>query len=257
MGRTLEIKGDLTNAAIAYSSALSLNESNFDAHFNLATIYAKEGDTERAEKHYLASIELEPDDVDSHYNLGQLYQNTEQYDSAIKQFTKVVELDEGDWRAVSKLVQLNEAVNDFAARDAAVNKIYDVWRADKELREQGFYIREQSELNNGKLFALEYFELVGERARKFVFKLQDQQTGDLKFEVSLGSYEHTTEFARDSGSIGPDDRRYHMDGYSPNGSHYTYAFFDYEPPYEVAKTIALKALSNEQKIISSTEILKK
>jgi len=42
----------------------------------------------------------------------------------------------------------------------------------------------------------------------------------------------------------------------PDGSHYTYAFFDSIPTYEAAKDLALKALAGRQKSISSTVIQK-
>ena len=180
------------------------------------SIYASEDDTDSAEKHLLAAIKQKPDDVDSHYNLGQLYQDTKQYRFAIKRFETVVELAPNDWRAISKLVQVNEAASDYAARDAAIERIYEVWRSNvnEDLSKQGFYIREQRKTENGKVFALEYFELKGERARKFVFKLQDEQTGELKFDVSLGSYDHTTNISRELGEIGADERIYHLDGLS-------------------------------------------
>ncbi|MDB2438485.1 tetratricopeptide repeat protein [Hellea sp.] len=256
LGRTHEMQDNLASASIAYKKALALNSGNFDANFNLATIYAIAGDASSAKKYYLAAIEQKPNDVDSHYNLGQLYQNKSQHELAINQFKKVVELNPNEWRALAKLVQENEAIKDYPARDFAIEKIYDVWRenADEELKEQRFYIREQSELENGKLFVLEYFELEGERARKFVFKLQDEKTEDFKFEVSLGSYDGTTAISRELGEIGPDERIYHLDGYAPNGSHFTYAFFNTIPPYEAVKEIALKKLAGENKSISSTII---
>lgn len=254
LGRTLKMQDELAAASTAYKNALSIDDAIFDAHFDLAIIYATEGNPDDTEKHLLAAIELKPDDLDTHYNLGQLYQNTKQHRSAIKQFERVVELAPNDWRAIAKLVQENEAVNAYDARDSAIEKIYDVWRAnvDEELTEQGFYIREQGKVENGKFFVLEYFELNGERARKFVFKLRDELTGEPKFEVSLGSYEGTTEIARSIGNISPDQRLYHLDGYIPNGSHYTYAFFDSLPSYEAVKEIALKALADDHKVISST-----
>lgn len=256
LGRTLLGKGDLSAAADAFENALLLNEDNPDANFQLAQIYSELGDAAGAEKHYLAVVEQNPDDVDANYNLGQLYQNTQQHDLAIKRFQKVVELDPSDWRAIAKLVQENEAIGDTAARDAAIEKIYALWRSgqSQELDKEGFYIREQSQLEYGKLFVLEYFELRGEWARKLVFKLQDEQTGDLKFEVSLGSYDATNDYARAKGSVGPDERLYHLDGYAPNGTHYTYGFFNPVPAYEVIKEMALKALAGEQDVISATVV---
>lgn len=254
LGRTLLMKDDQTSASTAYKNALTLNEESFDANFNLAAIYAIEGDVDKAEKYYLAAIDQEPDHLNSHYNLGQLYQNAKKHNLAIKQFEKVIKLNPNEWQAIAKLVQENEAMKDYAARNFAIEAIYEVWRTNKseELREQKFYIREQRELENGKLFVLEYFELKGDRARKFVFKLRDEETEAFKFEVSLGSYDATTKISRELGEIGPNARLYHLDGYAPNGSHYTYGFFNSIPSYEVVKEIALKKLAGENKSISST-----
>lgn len=254
LGRTLEVQGDETSASTAYQNALALNKNNFDANFNLATIYSSAGNYDNAEQLYLLATQQKPGDIDTHYNLGQLYQTTKQHKLAIEKFGKVVDLNPNDWRAIAKLVQENEAIDNYTARDAAIENIYEVWRTKKseELIEQKFYIREQREIEEGKVFVLEYFELEGTRPRKYVFKLRDKQTGDIKFDISLGSYEATTEFARSQGSIGKDERYYHVDGYAPNGSHYTYAFFNSMPPYAVVKEIALKALVGEYEVISST-----
>lgn len=256
LGRTLQGKGDPGAASEAYKSALAIDPKNLHANFHLATIYAEAGDTAGAEKHYLVVVGQIPDDVDVNYNLGQLYQSSGQHRLAIERFEKVVEQAPNEWQAIAKLVQENEALGDTAARDSAIEKIYEVWRSSlsKELNEQGLYIREQSQIEQGKLFVLEYFELKGERARKFVFTLIDAQTGDKKFEVSLGSYDATTKFARAMGSVGPDERMFHLDGYAPNGNHYTYGFFSPMPTYEATKEMALRAFAGEQEIMSSTVV---
>lgn len=256
LGQTLESTGDLVASSEAYKNALAIDQSNLDANFHLATIYGELGDASGAEKHYLAVLEQIPDEGNTNYNLGQLYQNTGKHALAIRRFEKVVEQDPTEWRAIAKLVQENEAIGNIDARDAAIEKIYAVWRSNvrEELSERGLYIREQRQLDNGKLFVLEYFELKGERAKKVVFKLQDEQSGDIRFEVSLGSYDATTELARARGSVGPDERVFHLDGYAPNGNHYTYAFFNSMPKYEVIKEMALKAFAGEQHVLSSTVI---
>lgn len=256
LGRVLQKMSDPASASMAFQSALLLEETNFDANFDLANILAVQGDTAGAEKHYLAAIEQKPTHLLSLSNLGQVYQNTQRHLLAIEQFEKVVRLYPDDWRAYQKLVQENEAIKNYAARDSAIERIYEIWQKGEvpELTEQGFYIREQLEIDSGKLFVLEYFELKGPRARKFVFKLQDTQTGELMFDVLLGSYDLTTEIGRASGELGPDERYFHIDGYAPNGSHYTYAFFNSMPPYETVKAIALDAFSDVRKPISSTVI---
>lgn len=253
LGRVLLIKEDQTAALTAYMNALAINEKSADANFNLGTLFAITGDSSKAEKYFLAAVDAEPENLTSHYNLGQLYQNAKQHKLAIKHFEKVIELDPNEWQAIQKLVQENEAIKNYAARDAAIKAIYKVWRTNKseELREQKFYIREQTELENGKLYVLEYFELEGDRARKFVFKLRDEETEEFMFEVSLGSYEATTNISRALGEIAPEERLYHLDGYAPNGTHYTYAFFDAIPSYEAVKEIALREFAGENTSISS------
>ena len=254
LGHILTDKNDSDGAVKAYQYALALDETSFRANYNLATILAGQSDTAGAERHYLAALKQKPASIDANYNLGQLYQTAEQHSLAITQFEKVVALNPTDWQAMAKLVQENEALGQTEARDAAITQIYKVWNSKqrKDLNDQGFYVREQRRLKQGKLFVLEFFELQGERARKYVFKLQDEKTSLPKFEVSLGSYEATTKYARLKGSIKPNERVFHADGYTPNGSHFTYAFFYSQPPYETVRDIALKAFADQQKIISST-----
>lgn len=254
LARTFQLNNDDASAIAAYERALSLDPSNFDSNFNLATIYAVKGNVDEAELHFSEAVAQKPEDVDSHYNLGQLYQTENDHEKAIKYFERVVALKPDEWRAIGKLVQEYEAVNDPTKRDAAVDRIYRVWRSGTapELMKQGFYVRDQMDVENGKLFALEYFELIGERPRKYVFNLQDPQSGEFVFSVSLGSYEATNKFAKATGDIATNERLYHLDGYSPNGSHYTYAFFVELPSYTVAKEFTLKALSGELKAASST-----
>lgn len=256
LARTLAMNNEVTSAISAYQNALALGEADFDSNFNLARLYAIAGNANDAEFHFLAAIEQSPSDIDSHYNLGQLYQANKRHEAAILRFEKVIELKPNEWRAIAKIVQESEALNDHARRDSAIESIYRVWRsnADIDLTNQGFYIRDQIDVEGGKLFALEYFELEGERPRKFVFNLQDPQTGDFVFSVSLGSYASTNEFARATGEVAAGGRIYHLDGYAPNGNHYTYAFFNTLPSYSLVKELALKALAGELKASSSTTV---
>ena len=253
LGIILEAKEDPNSALKAYKGALAINSSNFEANFRSANIYAANGVYEEAEEHYLAALRQDPNDINGNYNLGQLYQNTNRHRSAVSCFSKVVELDATDWRALTKIVQSSEAVGDIETRDAAIARIYEIWRSgiSHELQEQGFYIREQMQIESGKVFVLEYLELQGERARKFVFYLQDPDTGEHKFAVSLGSYDLINNASRELGRIGTDERLYHLDGYGPDGSHYTFGFFKSQPEYKVVREMALKALSGELSAISS------
>ena len=84
--------------------------------------------------------------------------------------------------------------------------------------------------------------------------MQNPETEEIVFVVSLGSYDTTTEFAQAAGNLEADERLFHLDGYSPNGSHFTYGFFNPKPAYDVVKELALDALNGELKTVSSTII---
>ena len=254
LGRIQEKKNKPDLAFELYKRALDINDLNYIANFNIANIYLSRGENEKAEKHYLLALNKRPDNVNLNSNLGQLYQNTDQNAKAKIFFSKVIELDPTDWRAAAKIVQLNQAIGDFSERDKSIINIYNLWRKGSadELVEQGFFIREQGSIDEGKLFVLEYFELNGERAKKYVFKIQDPVSGNNKFDISLGSYDSTTQISRELGEIGPNDRVYHLDGYSQNGSHFTYAMFNSLPNYDDIKELVFDVLHEKHEAISST-----
>jgi hypothetical protein len=58
---------------------------------------------------------------------------------------------------------------------------------------------------------------------------------------SVGSFNYQTDMARESGSIGPEDRRYHLDLYDPN-EHTTLQFRTEVPRYEEMREMALNLL---------------
>ncbi len=254
LGRINERLEKPESAIVHYKKVLKLNELNYIANSNLANLYIGKNDHDKAEKHYKLALKTKPDDLLSNSNLAQLYQSNKNHELALEYFTKVVELEPNDWRAAAKVIQENQALGKISERDNAIKYIYRLWSENKisELNQQGFFIREQASIKEGNLFVLEYFELKGERPRKYIFKIQDPTTGDNLLEISLGSYDVTTQFSRKTGTIGADERIYHLDGYLPNGSHYTYAFFDKQPGYDDIKQMVMNVLSGKHKPISST-----
>jgi tetratricopeptide (TPR) repeat protein len=44
-----------------------------DMHFNMASVYARDGEYREAETEYLRALRIDPGDADAHYNLGILY----------------------------------------------------------------------------------------------------------------------------------------------------------------------------------------
>lgn len=254
LGRIFNYQQDTLSAIETFKKVIKLDDSNFDANFNLGNLYASINKFDLAESYYLKGIKEEPNNIDINYNLGQLYQNKLEYSASLKYFNKVNQLNSKDWRALSKLIQLNQSLNNINERNKRINSIYSLWHSGEieELNKQGFYIRDQFEIPQGNVFSLEYFELKGDRARKYIFYLQDKETSKDIFEVSLGSYEFTNQISREKGTIGSDERLYHLDGYDPDGSHYTYGFYNSLLEYDEVKQLVLSILNDEVSSISST-----
>ena len=119
-----------------------------------------------------------------------------------------------------------------------------------ELNKKGFFICDQFQVEKIRAFVLEYYELKGDRplAWKFILK-----SGEKSFDhhFSVGSYPSATEFARAEGSIGPKERRYHLDGYWNNGAHTTYNFYRNRPDYQEVRKEVVLIIKGDQKPISS------
>ena len=107
-------------------------------------------------------------------------------------------------------------------------------------------------MNQTKVMVMEWFELEGERAVRYAFHILDDK-GKSTRRISLGSYDVTTQIARELGEIGKDARIFHLDGYTP-GKHATYGMFKKEPTYEETRAMVVKVLKDEMKPLSRTEM---
>jgi len=83
----------------------------------------------------------------------------------------------------------------------------------------------------------QYYALAGKWAKRYHF-LAQKKKDDLPYTISLGSYPLLTQIERELGRIQPEDRVWHLDGYTTK-RHFTYAFFDVEPDYPRAKQMAI------------------
>ena len=72
-------------------------------HYNLAYLYAQQGNFPAAIKEYLEELKNNPDDLNSRYNLGCLYAKTEKFTEAIKEFEAVLAKNPDDKEACFNL----------------------------------------------------------------------------------------------------------------------------------------------------------
>ncbi len=78
--------------AALFNRALKLNPDYADAHVNLASFLASEGDEEGAIAHYQRASQLRPDLVEINYALGGLFQRRQQLLEAARCFQRCVDL---------------------------------------------------------------------------------------------------------------------------------------------------------------------
>lgn len=76
--------GNHTKAIDCFSRSLKNDPRHFEAHYNLANLYADLRDYALAILHYKVAIEVEPTFSNSYFNLGLTYALTKEYDQAIE-----------------------------------------------------------------------------------------------------------------------------------------------------------------------------
>jgi len=73
-----------TKAIDCFTRALKADPRHFEAHYNLANVYAEVGNLPLAKIHYQISIEIEPDFPNSYFNLGITLAMNKEIDAAIQ-----------------------------------------------------------------------------------------------------------------------------------------------------------------------------
>lgn len=77
-------EGSYPKAIDAFTQALKHNPRHYEAHYNLANLYAEVGNYALAKIHYEIAIELEPSFSNSYYNLGLCLAMMKLYEDAVK-----------------------------------------------------------------------------------------------------------------------------------------------------------------------------
>jgi tetratricopeptide (TPR) repeat protein len=99
------IKSEYPKAIDSFTNCLKLEPRHFEAHYNLANLYAEVGDLALAKFHYQVSIEVEPMFPNSYFNLGLTLAMSKEYAEAIRVLFQYRELvPEEDHKAVDDLI---------------------------------------------------------------------------------------------------------------------------------------------------------
>ena len=186
------------------------------------------------------------------YNAAQTAQSEGKHEEALKGFLNVKKHYPDDWRTRAKIIQEYSALGKMDERDAEITALYEFRSEQPEgvQSEMPFFCREQFTTANRKLMVFEYFAPQGDKAVKYSFVVLDVKGMQQDFKISLGSYDTTTQVARETGSISKDERLFHLDGYFASGEHRTYGFFKGEPKYDDVRKMVIDILDEKMKAIS-------
>jgi hypothetical protein len=160
-----------------------------------------------------------------------------------KYFAALKELEPKSATVRAALVRAAQALGDLSARDAERRELFRLRESgeDPEVVQQQYYMREECTIAGRQVRGLEFFELKGDKALRYVFEISRFGGGETEYRVTLGSYTATNAIWQATQNPKPKEgeRVFHLDGYFSDGSHATFGMYHPEPTYdEVRKQVA-------------------
>ena len=239
------------DALAAFKRAAELDPKHAKATLMAGAMLADAGDEEAALRWFVKAAAIDPEYANAHGNVGQINQNRGKHKEALAAFERALEIDPKNWRYRAKLVQLYQALGRIEDRDHQRAVLIDQWREDEI--DQPHFCREQFEVAGRRVQVYEHFELEGPRALRYAFIVLKPDGREADFRVTLGSYDITTQIAREQGDVGKDERIFHLDGYYAGGEHRTFGMFKKEPTYEETRGYVVEVLKDQVKPLSSSK----
>ncbi|MBJ6759595.1 tetratricopeptide repeat protein [Myxococcaceae bacterium JPH2] len=251
LGSLLASANENDGAVKAFHRAMELNPNDAGLSAEVGLLLLSMGKEAEAFAYLGKTTAEHPKDETTQYNIGQAYQNKGDHPNALVHFRAASQRMPDDWRMLAKLVQEHAALNQPVERDGARARLMKL-HADGKV-ESAFFVREQFQVGEAKVMVAENFKLEGAWAVRYTFYVTKPGSDGaaLDSRMSLGSYEFT-QHAKASSPLASAERIFHFDSYEGNSRHLTYAFFDGEPSYEVARKLAVAVLRDEVKPISGT-----
>ena len=158
-------------------------------------------------------------------------------------------LDPANWKLKAKLIQAYSSAGDKVRREAKIEELKAIRAAGSisSLNQSRYFVRDQFVVDGLRVYALEFFNMdagwaLGPVLWKFELTKGDRSIGRF---ISLGSYDQTTEYSRQTGSIGPNDRVFHLDGYGPNQDHKTLGMYKNQPDYDFIRDQVIKVVQQK------------
>lgn len=180
------------------------------------------------------------------WNLGTLRAQLQQHDRALRAWEGYRLLAPDDWRARAKVIQACHGLGDTARVEREREELLALRRsgAHPDLAAEPHYCREQFRVGEHPVVAYEHFDPAGPQRVFYAFVVGNAD-GTRAGRYSVGSYDFTTEFAREAGRIGPEERIFHLDWYA-GPLHSTRGFYASLPSYADVRAQVAEELAGER-----------
>jgi tetratricopeptide (TPR) repeat protein len=243
---------DIGTGAVSELSKVAGPADDADRPELLARSGAEAGPKDTPEKLALLrqAVEANPDAAEARRAYGQALQNAGAFAEAYEQFAVLAKLEPLSLLAESKLVQLCEALEKATERDEHLARLRLL--SEKAPDVQPWFCREQFVAADKQVLAFEYFELNGPMALKYRFEVSEKRGEKSLYRITLGSYELTTQIARELGEIEKGQRMFHLDSYAGR-EHSTFAMIGSKPPsYEQTRKMVVEIIGGKRRPITGS-----
>lgn len=206
---------------------------------------------------YKDGLHFLPNDTSLLFNAGMAALRCKQYTEALNFWSGLKTLDPEDWQARAGLIQIYQALGKLPERDAERAALFELRKRNpnSELAKQVEYCRDRFEAGGEQVLAFEHFELKGNYALRYVFRITDESGYHAKYRLSLGSYDSTNAIWHETTKPTPKDtdRLFHLDGYYEWG-HATYGMYFPEPSYDQVRATVVEVLEKKKQPMSTSTI---
>lgn len=208
-------------------------------------------------KLYRDGLKGSPSNEELLYNGGLAALQCRDFTAALDFLGRLEKIDPKDWQVHAKLIQTYQALNKTAERDAERTQLFEMRKrgGNQELSGQTQYCRDRFDAAGERVMVFEFFELTGDRAVRYLFDIMNPTGNDVKYRISLGSYDSTNQMWHETTKPAPppEARLFHLDAYWES-NHATYGMFPTEPTYDEVRALVVKILSKETKPMSATVV---
>jgi tetratricopeptide (TPR) repeat protein len=203
---------------------------------------------------YEEALKLSPKHANALFNGGLAAYLAGKPAKAAEGWERLREQKPEDHQLLAKLVQAYQAAGNLEKRNASRETLLAARaKLPAEERSKGpSYCRDQFSVKGRRVMACENFEMSGDRAIRYRFSVLNDE-GKEEYFIPLGSYDITTDLAREAGQIGRDDRLFHLEGSYEGGSvHRTFGMFRKEPAYDEIRKMVVEAIDGQRKPVSGS-----